>query len=129
MAGIHFEEQEIEVTENEDLWGPFAFKFPILSSQTANDGVLPYGDTLSSVSVKAYLGKVRSTSDLSDYTDISDDLIDPSFTPVVDGDDTVKLKLQHPGSSYRGEKATLVFTVTLASNGVRDFFFQYVKIA
>lgn len=118
----------IEVGYNTDLWGPYSFLHSIATSATANDGVIPFEDTISAVSVEAYIGKVTRKSTLSEFTDISTDLIDPSYTPTVSGGDTIKVKFQYPGVAYKGEKATVIFKVTLASGGTKSFYFHYVRI-
>lgn len=117
----------IEVGYYTDLWGPYLFTFPINSSATANDGLIPYGDTIQSVNVKAYLGRVNRKSTLSEETEIVD-LIDSEFSPNIVSGYKVEVKLQYPGSTYKDEKATLIFEVTLASGGKKAFYFQYVRI-
>ena len=122
-----FTQASIEVGYFTDLWGPYKFSLPIASSESANDGVIPYDDTIASATVRAFVGDVRRSSVLADETEISDDLIDPGYDPVS-GDDYVKVKFQHPGEDYIGEKATLIFEVTLTSGGKKAFYFQYVRI-
>ena len=120
-------EGTIEVGYYTDLWGPYLFTFPINTSATANDGLIPYGDTIASVTVKAYQGRVNRKSTLSEETEIAG-LIDTDFEPTIIGGYKVSVKFEHPGSTYKGEKATLIFEVTLASGAKKAFYFQYVRI-
>jgi hypothetical protein len=121
-------EGTIEVGYNTDLWGPYGFKFPICSSETANDGMIPYGDTIASVNVRGFQGKVTRKSTLSEETEITN-LVDPDDAPEINVDkDKVSLKLQYPGVTYKGQKATLIFELTLTSGATKSFYFQYVRI-
>ena len=105
------------------------FKHPIATSATANDGLIPYNDTISDVTVRAFVGKVTRKSTLANFTEISELLIDSEFTPTVLTGDTVKLYLQYPGVTYKGNKATLIFEVELASGtGTKSFYATYVYI-
>lgn len=121
-------EKIIEIGYNTDLWGPYSFQLPICSSAIANDGKIPYGDSIASVTVEAYPGNLKRTSDISEFTEMGAVLIDPAFVPVISGGDTIKIKLQYAGDDYKGTKITLVYKVTLASGGTRSFYFQYVKV-
>ena len=111
-----------------DLWGPHLWSFPACSSATANDGMIPYGVTITSVSLMAFLGNMKPSSDLATSDDISTDLIDPSYTPQVVDDTNVSAKFQWPGDVYKGEKATLIFLLTLSNLAVHPFFWQYIYI-
>src|SRR4030042_37906 len=111
-----------------DEWGIYRFNFPACSSETANDGAIPYNSTLATVSVFAYLGKVTDTSVLADETIIAD-LIDPIFTPIISGNFYVNVKLQYPTAvSYKGKKATLIFQISLTGGGTYPFYFYPVII-
>ncbi|RLD57843.1 MAG: hypothetical protein DRI97_04420 [Bacteroidetes bacterium] len=121
-------EGTIEVGYDTDLWGPYGFKFPINTTETSNDGMIPYGDTIADVTVRAFAGKVTRKSSLSEEDEIAD-LIDPSFTPEINvAKDKVAIKLQYPAITYKGQKATLIFELTLTSGAEKAFYFQYVRI-
>lgn len=126
--GVVFDRETIDVGYYTDLWGPYTFDFPICTSLTANDGLIPYGDTIDSATVKAYLGSADRTTDLTGLTDITTSLIDPDYTPTVYGTHSVQVKFQYPGSTYNGMYATLVFEITTTAGGKREFFFQHVAI-
>ena len=111
-----------------DLWGPHLWGFPACSSATANDGMIPYGTIIGAVDVYAYIGNVKPSSDLSDFTEISALLIDPGYVPVVVDDVNVSAKFQWPGDTYKGEKATLLFHLTLSNGAEHVFYWQYVRI-
>ena len=111
-----------------DLWGPYYFTFPIATSATANDGAIPYNDTLSTVTVRAFLGKVTRRSTLSDETEISSLIIDPSYTPDVLAPNIARVKIQYPGAAYKGQRVTLIFEITTATGGKRDFYFHYIRV-
>lgn len=110
-----------------DLWGPHLWKFPACTSATANDGMIPYNTTINSVSVKAYQGNVKASDTLGSFTEITT-LIDPSYTPQIVDDVNVSVKFQWPGDTYKGQKATLIFLLTLSNTAVHPFFWQYVHI-
>jgi len=121
----------IEIDQDTDLWGPYVFTFPIATSATANDGVIPFGDTVASVVVESYLGKVERGDVLSSETVLHGtdyDFVDADYTPVT-GSNTVKIKLVYPtDNTYTGQKATLVFVITLASGGTKAFYYHFVKV-
>ena len=106
-------------------WGNFNFRFPICSALAANDGALPYGDSISTVDVEAYEGEIMNSADISGGTEITD-LIDDAQAPAVSGKDTVNLQLQYP-SSFTGD-ATLYFKLTLASGAQQGFLFRKVTV-
>ena len=116
----------ITIGPNTDLWGPYLFRLSICSSETVNDGKIPFGDSIASVVVKAYTGRVVLGTHLDLHTEITD-LIDPDYTIIIYNGDTIKMKFQHPSGTYTG-KVTLVFNVTLTSGGTKTFYFQYIKI-
>jgi hypothetical protein len=121
-------EGTIEVGYNTDLWGPYGFEFPINTTATSNDGMIPFGDTIASVNVRAFQGKVTRKSTLTDETEISD-LIDPAFPAEIGaGSHKVSIKLQYPNITYKGQKCTLIFELTLTSGAEKAFYFQYVRI-
>ncbi|RLA56946.1 MAG: hypothetical protein DRR04_13600 [Gammaproteobacteria bacterium] len=121
-------EGTVEIGYNTDLWGPYGFKFPINSSETANDGMIPFGDEISAVNVRAFQGRVTRKNTLSEETEIAD-LIDPAYTPLINvAGDKVSIKLQYPNISYKGQKATLIFELTLTSGAEKAFYFEYVRI-
>jgi len=127
MATEFDNETNIECSYYLDLWGPYLFTFPIATTASANDGAIAFGDTISSVTVRAFLGNITRKSTLADETEIAT-LIDPDFTPDVLGTNQVRVKLQYPGIAYKGEKATLIFEIDAAAGGKKDFYFQYVYI-
>ena len=118
----------IECSYYLDLWGPYLFTFPIATAAGANDGAIAFGDTISSVTVRAFLGNITRKSTLASETEISALLIDPDFDPDVLGNNVVRVKLQYPGAAYKGQKATLIFEIDATAGGKKDFYFQYVRI-
>lgn len=122
-----FPVEQIAVNYHTDLWGAYAFEFPICSSVKANDGMIPFGDTISAMNVRAFIGLVEKENNPAGETEITSVLIDPSFAPFRDGN-IVYIKLQHPGAAYNNQEATLVFEITLASGGTQSFYFHYVAI-
>lgn len=111
--------RDIEVMYYTDLWGVYSFDF---------SDALPTGDTISLVTVNAYIGNVRHKSNLSEFTDISILLIDPAYVPqIVDGT-KVYVKFQYPGTDYANQKASLIFEITTDSVAKHPFYFKYVKI-
>lgn len=110
---------DIEVGYYTDLWGPYVFPFV---------HKLPAGDTLDSVDVRAFIGTVERTSDLTGLTEITSDLIDSGFTPAISNDTNVVVKFQYPGDDYKGESASLVFEITTTAGGKHSFYHHFVVI-
>lgn len=79
---------EINLLPNDTLYS-VAFKFPIASSLTLNDGTLPYGTTIIGVSV---IGKYNGV-------DVPD-LI--NGTPIISGADTIQVTLDYPTTTMSG---------------------------
>jgi len=116
-----FDKESIEVRYYTDLWGVYSFNF--------SPG-LPTGSSISlPISVRAFVGNVTPSSTLASETEIND-LIDPAFgIATAIGPTNVILKLQYPiAVDYKGEKATLIFELDLASGAMHPFYFQYVHI-
>ena len=122
-----FSEELIEIRYDTDLW-PLVFSFPPASSTTANDGAIPYGETISAVTVRTFLGNVQSKNTLTDFTELST-LVDGS--PSVVNNTQVSVTFQFPTgaeASNTNQKVTVVFELTLASGAKHPFYFQYLKI-
>ena len=112
-----------------DLWGPHIWQFKACSRATSNDGIIPFNNPISNIVVKAFLGNAKPSSDLDDFTDISTLLVDPSYTPTIQNDNEVLVKFQWPGDTYKGQKASLIFVVTLQEGqGKHPFFWKYIHI-
>lgn len=116
---VDFDEAEILVRYYTDQWGGYTFDF-------AN--ALPSSATLASVSVRAFVGNVKPSSDLSEFTEITTDLIDPAYTPATYDGTKVLVKFQYPGVDYANQKASLVFEVKTDGEARHPFIFKYVKI-
>lgn len=110
-----------------DLWGPHRFEFQKCSAAQAKYGLLPFETSISNVTVKSYLGSVKPSSDLSDFTEITT-LIDPAYTPTIENENQVLVKVQWPGDSYKGQTATLIFLIELNTGGTHPFFWERVHI-
>ena len=96
---------EIRLQPNDTKYNT-AFKFPIASSALLNDGTLPYGTVISSVTVTGWYG---STS--------APDLLNSAAT--ISGGDTVQVSLDYPTTTLSGITRTvsmsLKFVLTLNS--------------
>lgn len=109
----------IDIRYSTDNFGPFTFEF---------ENSIPSGDSIASVAVAAYSGNVKPKSTLSDFTEITDLLIDTDVAPSVFGS-IVSVYFSYPGDDYKGTKATLIFTLTFNNNtGVHPYYFRYVHI-
>lgn len=99
----------IEVRTN-DANFPYAFDFQICSSASANDGAVPYGLTISSVTVTAHNAA---------GTDKTSSLINSSSLSGT----TVTVYLKYPGTAgvYH-----LNFKLTLSSGATKDYVFEKV---
>ena len=91
---------------------PYTFTFTACSSATANDGSIPYGDTISSVTVKAF----DETG-----TDKSSELVASSSTTTT----VVTANLKWPTTAGAG-RYSLEFVLTLTSGTVMEFDFTRV---
>ena len=106
----------IEIRYFSDEWGPFIFDFA---------DAIPGGDSIASVSVKAYEGIIRPSDIVADWDEITD-LVEAA--PSIVGD-TIKVKLQYPAdTTLKDTRATLLFELTMASGGKHPFFFHHVNI-
>jgi hypothetical protein len=96
-----------------DLGVPYRFAFSVCTSETANDGAIPYGDSVSSCAV---------TGHTETGTDVTSELIASSST----SDNAVTVSLNYPSTTGEGNYH-LKFVVTTA-NGVKiEFDFNRIK--
>ena len=100
-----------EITIQPEDQMTYYFKFTNASSQHANDGSLPYGVSISSVTVTAFD---------SDGTNVTSLLI--MGTPTV-ADNIVTVKLQYPGYE---DQFKLTFYCTLSNGDKKEFDFSRV---
>lgn len=114
---MDFEVGTIEVREDSVNYGPFTFDFTKAA---------PTGAIISTVSVKAYSGKVYPKDDLSTKTDITSDLIDATLTAAT-GNYVVSVYFNYPGSTKEGNH-TIVFKITWDNTAVHSYFFYKVKV-
>ena len=122
-----FEIVEIEINHYSDNWGPFVFTIPAATSQTTNDGLIPFGSTLSAVTVRAFVGTIKNGADLSKYTEATDDLLDPDIPPVAESN-LIRVHFNYPGVNYKGKRLTLVFESILSTGAKQAFFFNSVVV-
>lgn len=114
----------IELGYKTTSWGSYKFTFPICTTIDANDGLLPFGSSIASVVVRAFLGNITRKSVLDDETEI-EGLV--CISPTVRNENEVLLDLNYV-VAYKSQKVTLVFEVTLTSGSTRSFYFQYVHM-
>lgn len=107
----------IELRDDSDAWGPFEMDFV--------NGI-PSGQTVVAVTLSAYAEKVTKKDDLTGKSNIKDLILEPD-SEITNGT-KYSFKLQHPGDSYRGIKATLIFMITTNTGGKFPFFFYPVKV-
>jgi len=122
-----FDSVDIELNHYTDNWGPFIFYIPSATSQTSNDGLIPYGATLADATIRAFIGVVRSGTTLDDYTEITDNVIDTDVVPIVEAD-KIRVYFNYPGSQYKGKKITVVFECLLTTGAQQAFFFNSLVI-
>ena len=120
-----FETKTIDIFAASDNWGPYKFSLPANSAQSAADGAIPYGATISSAVIKVFAGQVKSDADFATLTNIASNVLDPDY-PAVINNESVELRFKHPGASYVNTKATVVFILTLSNGAVHPFFFHYL---
>ena len=88
----------------------YTFTFSICSSATANDGAIPYSDTIVTEAVKAF-GE--------DGSDVTDEIVDTSSSTTT----VVTVALNYPSTSGGG-RYSLEFVLTLASGAKMEFDFS-----
>jgi len=93
---------------------PYCFAFTVCSSETANDGALPYGTSISSFTVTAH------KHDASD-TVATTDLIDSSSRSGL----VITVYLDYPSENGAG-RYDLKFLLTLDSGAILEFDFNRV---
>jgi len=114
-----FVKTNIDVRYFTDLWGVYTFQF---------SDALPTGSSLATVSVRAFVGNVTPSSTLASETEIAD-LIDPAFAPATADHTKVQIKFQYPlVVDHKGDRATLIFQLSLVGGAQHPFYFQYVSI-
>lgn len=95
-----------------DLGVPYRFAFSVCTSETSNDGAIPYGDSVASCAVTAHTEA---------GTDVTSELISTSSV----GGNAVSVSLDYPSTTGEGNYH-LKFVVTTA-NGVKiEFDFNRV---
>lgn len=112
-----FDYGEIEIRYNSTDYGPFTFDL---------EDAAPTGATISSATVKSYLGNVKAGDLLSAETDTSALLVDAAKTAAT-GDYTVGVYFNYPGVSYEGNH-TLFFAVTWDNGAIHSYVFYKVKV-
>jgi len=90
----------------------YTFTFAAASSATANDGSMPYGDTISTIAIKAFD---------EGGTDRTAELIDGSSTTST----VVTISLDYPSTTGAG-RYSLEMLLTLASGAVMEKDFTRV---
>ena len=110
---------KIEVRYNSLDYGPFSFDF---------EDACPSGVTVSSATVRSFLGKYDTDDDLSDFTETTSELVDTAKT-AVSGNYTVNVYFNFPGTSTNQDlKHTLVFEITFSNSGTHNYHGQYVWV-
>lgn len=112
-----FETGKIEVRYASSSWGPFGFDF--------EDGIPP-GSSISSVTIRSFLGKVDPGEELTGYTETTTQLIDAVKSLPIDAYN-IALYLNYPGVSLEGNH-TLVFEATLDNGAIHPFYYYKVKV-
>jgi len=88
----------------------YTFTFAICSSATANDGSIPFGDTISDEAVKAFD---------EDGSDVTGEIVDTSSSSTT----VVTVALNYPSTSGAG-RYSLEFVLALASGAKMEFDFS-----
>jgi hypothetical protein len=117
---MDFDKTKIEIRYNSTDYGPFKFDFT---------NAIPSGTTLSSVTVKSYLGKVNPEDALASETDTSSELVDTVKT-VVSSSYIVSVYFNYPTTAaYKSDVAhTLIFEITLSNSAKHAYYFYEVRV-
>jgi len=118
---MDFEARTIKVRYNSADFGPHTFDF---------EDAIPLDQVLASVTVRAFLGKVKPGEDLAAETELPTSgvgsLIDSVLTAVT-GDYVVSVYFNYPGSTKEGNY-TLVFEITLGNAAIHPYYFYKVTV-
>ena len=93
----------------------YAFNFTISSSATANDGGIPFGETVASATVTIHL-------DDADNTDKTSEVLDSSSL----SSNVVTVNLDYPSTTGAG-CYHIKFVVTLAGGAVMEFDYNRIR--
>jgi hypothetical protein len=99
--------------EPQDSAVPFTFTFGVCSSATANDGFLPYGTNISSITITAYN---------SSGTDATTQLVSSSS----EDSNVVTVSLKYPATSGAGIYK-LTFKLTLDNGTIKEADFTRIR--
>jgi hypothetical protein len=124
---MDFEQYPIDIRYYTEDFGEYKFSFPANSSANSYDGVMPFGTSIASGQLKVFLGLVNSGSNLANYEDITNKIIDQDNPPVFNSDSVI-VRFDYPGEEYKNKKATLVFELNLTNGGKYPFYFHYLAI-
>lgn len=115
---MDFGSGSIEIRYGTDAWGPYELDF---------SDVLPSGDTIATVSIEAYYGKLTKKSDISDFSTCAS-LIESGS--IATDSASVQFRLQYPVTDPgdTGTKFTLRINVSTDGGGKYPFFFYPVKV-
>ena len=114
---------KIELRQLTDDWGPYSVSL----ENEDGDSALPGSQIVDSVTIKAYLGKVKPGELLDGKTDYASEIIESGTISSVLNN--IYWNFQYPSStSLNGQKMTLVFIVTTDTGGIYPFYLYYVKI-
>lgn len=120
-----FESVEINVNEFSVNWGPFIFLIPSATTETAEDGLIPFGTEIASTIVRAFIGSVSPGTDVDSLQEITTQLLDTA--PVVEAD-KIRVRLTYPGDAFVGKNVTLAFICTLDDATEHAFYSQSISI-
>jgi hypothetical protein len=108
----NFQGKDVVVLQPSDALIPVKFSTPVCTTASANDGSIPYGDTVASAIVTAYA---------SDNTVVTTELIESSSV----GSNIVTVVFNYPSTT--GEGTYRVKIVVTTANGV-DIEFDFNRI-
>lgn len=114
---IEFEKGTINIQANASDWGPYNFNF---------EECLPTDMAVIACTVTSYLGRVKPTDDVTDFTDTSSELIN---TTAVASDTTVTVTFDRPTTAaYIDVSHTLVFSFTITGSATHSAYYYRVKV-
>ena len=102
----------IELRDGVDYWGPYSFDMTKL---------LPSGQSVSSVSIEVYEGKITEKNYESSLVDISSFVIDSYDVSL----DHILIYFQYPGSVYKESHLSIRFLISTNLSGVTNYFPVY----
>lgn len=106
----------IDIRYCTDKWGPFDVKM---------DKQLPPDTTITDVSIRAFVGEVTPSTDISELTDVAGMIIDPAR--ITKDRRQFSFMVQY-SEALSGKDLTLIFEIEISTGGKHPFYYYGVRV-